>query len=415
MVVMGLVMQRQERWLKAIEKRIGATTAMLSSMKGVKMCGLTEILRANIHDLRVQELEISKGFRKLLIFNMGFGECRLRLIWESFSHTLAYLSPVFAPILTFAVFSILSKDSNGHTTLDTARAFTSLSLFALLTEPLQSLMMSLAMFMGAVGCFKRVQEFLDTASCPDTRRKPAYLEDSAGSDSEISSRRTSLSLPSQNSQKLSNAGLPDRTTVSASNLTVQRTGQSVEKLTLANYYQFSHSEAITITNGNFGWEDDKEPLLRDINIKIPRTKLTMVVGPVGSGKSTLLKGILGELPLTKGAVELSSLRVAFCDQTPWHMNGTIRESIVGASKFDERWYKSVIRGCALDEDLRQVANGDQTKIGSRGISLSGGQSQRIVQHPPLPLTCCDLFQPFITNLSTGPRPSSVRPKRHRHH
>jgi ATP-binding cassette, subfamily C (CFTR/MRP), member 1 len=74
LVVMGLVMKRQELWLKAIEKRIAATTAMLSSIKGVKMCGLTEVLRANIHDLRMRELEISKGFRKLLIFNMGFGK-----------------------------------------------------------------------------------------------------------------------------------------------------------------------------------------------------------------------------------------------------------------------------------------------------------------------------------------------------
>ena len=81
---MGLVMKRQELWLKAIEKRIAATTAMLSSMQGIKMCGLTEILRANLHDLRVQELEISKGFRKLLIFNMGFGKHHARLVWEIF-------------------------------------------------------------------------------------------------------------------------------------------------------------------------------------------------------------------------------------------------------------------------------------------------------------------------------------------
>jgi ATP-binding cassette, subfamily C (CFTR/MRP), member 1 len=239
-------------------------------------------------------------------------------------------------------------------------------------------MMSLAMFMGAVGCFKRIQEFLDTAPRADTRRKPAYLEESLGADSEILSQRTSLSIPSRNSKKVSKISLLDRTNVSSSTLSVPRTGQSLEKLTLANYYQFSCSEAIIITNGEFGWDNEKEPLLHGINIKVPRTKLTMIVGPVGSGKSTLLKGMLGELPLTSGTVELSSLRVAFCDQTPWHMNGTIRESIVGASKFDERWYKSVIRGCALDEDLRQVANGDQTKIGSKGISLSGGQSQRIV-------------------------------------
>jgi len=70
----GLVMTRQAMWLEAIEKRITATTAMLQSMKGVKMGGLTETLSKTIQDLRVEELQISKKFRKLLIWNMAFSE-----------------------------------------------------------------------------------------------------------------------------------------------------------------------------------------------------------------------------------------------------------------------------------------------------------------------------------------------------
>jgi ATP-binding cassette subfamily C (CFTR/MRP) protein 1 len=97
----SLVMQRQALWLQAIERRIAATTAMLSAMKGVKMGGLTEVLRDDIHQLRVDELQISKKFRKLLIWTMG----------------LSYISPVVSPILTFAVFSILAAKSNGRTTL----------------------------------------------------------------------------------------------------------------------------------------------------------------------------------------------------------------------------------------------------------------------------------------------------------
>lgn len=65
-------MKRQALWLEAIERRIAATAAMLSSMKGVKMCGLTDVLRDDLQDLRIQELEISKKFRRLLIWTMGF-------------------------------------------------------------------------------------------------------------------------------------------------------------------------------------------------------------------------------------------------------------------------------------------------------------------------------------------------------
>jgi ATP-binding cassette, subfamily C (CFTR/MRP), member 1 len=61
-------------WLEAIERRIAATTAMLSAMKGVKMCGLTETLEKTIHGLRMDELRISKRFRKLLIWNMAFSK-----------------------------------------------------------------------------------------------------------------------------------------------------------------------------------------------------------------------------------------------------------------------------------------------------------------------------------------------------
>jgi ATP-binding cassette subfamily C (CFTR/MRP) protein 1 len=70
----SLVMKRQALWLEAIERRISATTAMLNSMKGVKMCGLTDVLRDDLQQLRVDEMDISKKFRKLLIWTMFFCE-----------------------------------------------------------------------------------------------------------------------------------------------------------------------------------------------------------------------------------------------------------------------------------------------------------------------------------------------------
>jgi ATP-binding cassette subfamily C (CFTR/MRP) protein 1 len=70
----SLVMSRQALWLEAIERRISATAAMLDSMKGVKMCGLTDVLRDDLHRLRVDELNISKKFRKLLIWTMLIGQ-----------------------------------------------------------------------------------------------------------------------------------------------------------------------------------------------------------------------------------------------------------------------------------------------------------------------------------------------------
>ena len=59
------------------------------------------------------------------------------------------------------------------------------------------------------------------------------------------------------------------------------------------------------------------------------------------------------------------------------MNGTVRESIMAFSEADDRWYSTVVKACALTEDLRQMQLGDSTRIGSKGVALSGGQSQRI--------------------------------------
>lgn len=71
---MNFITSRQAMWLEAIERRISATSTMLASMKGIKMCGLKQTLFDNLQKLRIEELQISKKFRKLLIWNMSFGK-----------------------------------------------------------------------------------------------------------------------------------------------------------------------------------------------------------------------------------------------------------------------------------------------------------------------------------------------------
>ncbi|EHK99656.1 putative Metal resistance protein YCF1 [Glarea lozoyensis 74030] len=333
----NLVMSRQAMWLGAIEKRIAATTTMLSSMKGVKMCGLTDTMSNNVHKLRMEELKISRKFRKLLIWNMGF----------------TYITPVAAPILTFAVFSVISRNSANGQTLDTARVFTSLSLFSLLSEPLQSLIMTMATFMGSVGSFQRIQQFLILDARIDARR--------IGDVQPISRQQTN------------NRPASDAPTECAEDSDNEKSLVGVSQ----DYPRLLDIHAFAIYDGSFGWDACKEPLLSDLNILLPRDNFTVLVGPVGCGKSTLLKALLGEVPSLTGHVQCCSSEIAFCDQTPWHMYGTVQESILGTSSLDEAWYSTVIQACALDEDLRQLPRGDRTSIGSKGISLSGGQSQRI--------------------------------------
>ncbi|KAL8839223.1 MAG: hypothetical protein Q9170_001829 [Blastenia crenularia] len=336
--VMNLVIQRQGLWLEAIERRISATATMLGSMKRVKMCGLTDTLFESLHGLRIRELKISKGFRRLLIGSMFF----------------AYTTPVIAPVLTFTVFAVVTMRGSGGATLDTSKVFTSLSLFALLAEPLASLIMAMMAFAGSLGCFDRIQEFLVTAEHEDQRIKShpdfdSLNASSTGGNSAISTTWTEKSISTTSS----------------------------EKPLMPFTRPAGGGDAVAVEDGSFGYNPDKDALISAIHAKVPRGKLTMIVGPVGCGKTTLLKALLGEVPALGGSIKYLGSDVAYCDQSPFHMNGTVRESITAFSELDDRWYSTVIKACALTEDLRQMQLGDRTRIGSKGVALSGGQSQRV--------------------------------------
>lgn len=265
------------------------------------------------------------------------------------------MTQVFAPILTFVVYALIAKYKGGNS-LDVNRIFTSLSLFALLSEPLSSLIMALVTFLGSVGCFGRIQEFLDKSVRQDTRLKLAETNRETPKDSKVA-----------------------ESVVTDQSVSSDPTVQSQLSLPFKDAFQtYAGQDVLVVNNGNFGWDQEKEPILKSINLSINREKLTMIVGPVGCGKSTLLKAFLGEIPSTGGKVEIATTNMAYCDQSPWHMNETIRQSIIAVLEFDQKWYNTVIRACALEDDLIQLPRGDQTRVGSKGVALSGGQSQRIV-------------------------------------
>lgn len=255
--------------------------------------------------------------------------------------------------MTFTAYSVLARNQGDGGTLDTNRVFTSLSLFALLQEPLSSFVTSLSSLVGSIGCFERIQTFLDSDVRVDGRVK-LLLKDSDGA----------------------NTSFPDTSQTSIEN---EKPAQHDLKERASKLSSVSMDGiAVLVKDGGFGYDTSKESILTDINIEVPVSKFTLIVGPVGSGKSTLLKAILGEASIIAGSVHVSSDEIAYCDQTPWHMNGTVRDSIIAFSPADERWYQQVLGACALNEDLRQLPKGDLTTIGSKGIVLSGGQSQRIV-------------------------------------
>jgi ATP-binding cassette subfamily C (CFTR/MRP) protein 4 len=125
------------------------------------------------------------------------------------------------------------------------------------------------------------------------------------------------------------------------------------------------------------WDQALSPnILEDISFEVGRGQLLTVIGPVGAGKTSLLMAILGELPLLKGKIEVEP-RIAYVSQQPWVFSASVRQNITFGMTFDVDKYNRVIHAVALTKDLALMPEGDQTLVGERGVSLSGGQKARV--------------------------------------
>lgn len=132
--------------------------------------------------------------------------------------------------------------------------------------------------------------------------------------------------------------------------------------------------------GNFAWGEYCVPVLRNMNLEIGRGELVGIVGKVGSGKSTLLQALLGELYPVEGLEEPLLSRpelIAYCSQVAHIAEGTLKENVLFGQAFEEERYKQVLEAAALDGDLKVLPGGDSVPIGTRGITLSGGQKARV--------------------------------------
>ncbi|KAK6378993.1 hypothetical protein LTS17_006696 [Exophiala oligosperma] len=319
----------QRRWLAAIEVRVSFTSALLSSIRNVKLLGLSDVIKTRTQGLREREIRECKQFR--LINNIQI--------------VIQNGPSVFAPFATFLLYYLRAKASGQQ--LDLAVAFSVLTILRLVQGPLTLLYFVIPKLSSSLSCIDRIQQYLLSASRYDHR---LFVDQ--------------LTKPID----AQHAGRSGR--------------ESIEMRSLQTRAGQISAEALVLKNCSFGWTEDAPAVVHDIDLSLPTGTVTMIIGPVGCGKSTLLKGILGETPTTQGFVHLQNQSIAFADQTSWIQNTTVRDAIRGPHRTDlspesDSWYHEVITCCGLLEDIKLFVNGDNTVIGSKGISLSGGQKQRL--------------------------------------
>jgi len=139
----------------------------------------------------------------------------------------------------------------------------------------------------------------------------------------------------------------------------------------------SHKRAYNILGADgLGTNQTAISALRNISYTVKAGELMIIVGRVGSGKSSVLMSILGELPLASGRMKIRG-KLSYSAQEPWIFAGSVRDNVLFGKPYDEKRYKEVLHVCSLDKDIKLFPQGDETVVGERGVSLSGGQRARI--------------------------------------
>jgi PrtD family type I secretion system ABC transporter len=131
------------------------------------------------------------------------------------------------------------------------------------------------------------------------------------------------------------------------------------------------------------------PILKGVSFALEAGQSMAIIGPSGSGKSTLARVILGVWPTLRGTVRLDGADISHLDldhvgahvgylpQTVELLPGTIAENIRRIGEDDPEGVIEAATRAGAHEMILALPNGYDTVVGSRGFSLSGGQTQRI--------------------------------------
>lgn len=160
------------------------------------------------------------------------------------------------------------------------------------------------------------------------------------------------------------------------------------------------AEEIEYKNVDFSY--DRVPVLKNINVVIPKGKMVAIVGPSGAGKSTFADMLPRFYDVTGGEVLIDGVNIkdATMESLVNQMGIVTQDSIL----FNDSIYNNITFGAenVSDEEvvnaakianaydfIQQMPDKFQTNIGDRGSNLSGGQRQRIaiaraiLKNPPI--------------------------------
>lgn len=155
-----------------------------------------------------------------------------------------------------------------------------------------------------------------------------------------------------------------------------------------------NEQNISVSNLSFRYGSIHAPLvLKNIDVIIPQKKVTAIVGASGSGKTTLLKLLLKFYQPNEGNIKIGNSNLDNIDSTFWRRKcgvvmqdgyifaDSIARNITEPSLdglINTEKLLEAVKVARLDDFIESLPSGYNTRIGASGISLSGGQNQRIL-------------------------------------
>ena len=147
---------------------------------------------------------------------------------------------------------------------------------------------------------------------------------------------------------------------------------------------------VEFRNVSYSYSSDAQPIIENLNLKIPHGQKVALVGKMGSGKSTIAKIITGALKPTQGNILIDDVDLQQLDpadvtenigvmpQDSWLFSGSIQDNITsGRSKFTDEEVLEVSKISTADEFISQIPQGYDFEIKEKGVGLSGGQKQAL--------------------------------------
>ena len=326
---------------KITDQRVSLTQEILQAVRFVKYFGWESSFLERIDAIRKREI---RGIQILLSIRNAINAVSMSL-------------PIFASMLSFITYSLTSHN------LNPAYVFSSLALFNSLRMPLNLLPLVIGQVVDAWSSIGRVQDFLIAEEQNDD-----FIWDMEGKNA-VSMHNAAFTWERNVTQDPDNkkGGPPPNKRRSKEVKNAEKAAAKAGKPVDASKTGVDSASTLTET----------EPFkIHDLDFSIGRNELVAVIGGVGSGKSSLLAALAGDMRRTSGSVTMGATR-AFCPQYAWIQNTTVKENILFGKEYDKDWYEAVVDACALRPDLDMLPYGDLTEIGERGITVSGGQKQRL--------------------------------------